>query len=325
MNTSQMVFLITAEELNFTKAAKRCFITQQALSKHIRKLENEYNVALFTRKPSVSLTPAGHALYKKLLQIQRLESNLNIELKEISEGNHGNLRLGLNSSRATRMLSEIFPNYHRLYPHVTWSIYSGDTNEMSTLLGKGDLDMLIGVDAVIRKEFHYVPLVEDKIYLIASQGLLESTAKNENWDLSDIIRHGLPPALLPNFPLCLNYSTSTLNQAIEKYLNLHQISLSPIIRMSNYDAQIRLCASKIVAAFFPTFMLPEVFRYNETSTPDTYLHVLSLKNLKETLRIDCIYPSGLYLPHYALHFIDMIKEYSLGYQRYVELFLQGKH
>ena len=52
-------FLRTVEEMNITKAADRLFISQQALSSHIRRLEDEYHVRLFERKPCLHLTPEG--------------------------------------------------------------------------------------------------------------------------------------------------------------------------------------------------------------------------------------------------------------------------
>lgn len=42
-------FLVAAEELNFTKAAKRLYISQQSLSNHISNLEKEFDIALFHR------------------------------------------------------------------------------------------------------------------------------------------------------------------------------------------------------------------------------------------------------------------------------------
>ena len=52
-------FLVTAEEMSITRAAKRLFISQQALSAHISNLEKEYGVQLFDRSPAFSLTYAG--------------------------------------------------------------------------------------------------------------------------------------------------------------------------------------------------------------------------------------------------------------------------
>ncbi len=56
--TSLKCFAAAAEELNFTRAAKRLFISQQALSSHISKLEEYYGVRLFDRGIPMTLTDA---------------------------------------------------------------------------------------------------------------------------------------------------------------------------------------------------------------------------------------------------------------------------
>lgn len=74
------VFLITAQEMNFTKAASRLFITQQSLSHRIAKLEKEYDTPLFERSQPLTLTPAGKCLshHAKLIleQKQLLDSEI---------------------------------------------------------------------------------------------------------------------------------------------------------------------------------------------------------------------------------------------------------
>ena len=56
-------FVALADELHFTKAAARCFVTQSTLSGGIRELEQQLDITLFERdKKHVMLTPAGQAL-----------------------------------------------------------------------------------------------------------------------------------------------------------------------------------------------------------------------------------------------------------------------
>ena len=57
-------FLVAAEELNFTRAARRLYISQQSLSGHILKLENYFGVELFDRSPPMTLTSAGTCLMR---------------------------------------------------------------------------------------------------------------------------------------------------------------------------------------------------------------------------------------------------------------------
>ena len=50
-------FLVAAEELNFTKAAKRLYISQQSLSNHIANLEKEFDVMLTRRSGTSRILP----------------------------------------------------------------------------------------------------------------------------------------------------------------------------------------------------------------------------------------------------------------------------
>ena len=58
-------FLAAAEEKNFTHAARRLYISQQSLSGHVAKLEEELGVPLFERGPELKLTYAGERFQPK--------------------------------------------------------------------------------------------------------------------------------------------------------------------------------------------------------------------------------------------------------------------
>ena len=58
-------FQVLAECLNFTIAARRLYISQSTLSKHVAALENEVGCRLIDRTPSVALTPAGLLFYEE--------------------------------------------------------------------------------------------------------------------------------------------------------------------------------------------------------------------------------------------------------------------
>jgi LysR family transcriptional regulator, hydrogen peroxide-inducible genes activator len=62
-------FLALCEERNFTRAARRCGISQPSLTNAIIALERELGGALFQRKPAITLTVLGHAVRPHLQRI----------------------------------------------------------------------------------------------------------------------------------------------------------------------------------------------------------------------------------------------------------------
>jgi LysR family transcriptional regulator, hydrogen peroxide-inducible genes activator len=64
-------FLALCQELNFTRAARRCGISQPTLTNAISALELELGEALLDRKPSIALTRLGRVVRPYLEQIAR--------------------------------------------------------------------------------------------------------------------------------------------------------------------------------------------------------------------------------------------------------------
>ncbi|MBY0502581.1 MAG: LysR family transcriptional regulator [Bryobacteraceae bacterium] len=88
-------FLVVAEELNFTKAANRLHVAQQALSTQIQQLEQELGVALFVRTTrKVELTAGGRALLERVPAALRKVDSVLAEVKRQADGS-GLLTLGL--------------------------------------------------------------------------------------------------------------------------------------------------------------------------------------------------------------------------------------
>ena len=66
-------FLAVAEKMSVTRASEDLHVTQQCVSDHIRRLEQEYGVRLFERRPKLQLTDAGLLMQKSLQSIRIIE------------------------------------------------------------------------------------------------------------------------------------------------------------------------------------------------------------------------------------------------------------
>lgn len=75
------VFFEVASQLSFSKAADNLFISQPAVSKHIKLLEEQYQLSLFERKGNIiALTEEGNLLLEYVKKVKELERQLDFEI-----------------------------------------------------------------------------------------------------------------------------------------------------------------------------------------------------------------------------------------------------
>lgn len=88
-------FYSVARNLSFTKASQELFVSQPAVTKHVRELESLYGVRLFDRKGnSISLTEAGKLLLEHCERILDDYRKLEYDMHQLNNEYAGELRLG---------------------------------------------------------------------------------------------------------------------------------------------------------------------------------------------------------------------------------------
>ncbi|MGA5193110.1 LysR family transcriptional regulator [Streptomyces exfoliatus] len=112
-------FVAVAEELHFSRAAARLFVTQQSLSKQIRELEDDVGVELLHRTTrSVELTQAGEALLTAAREaLSVIEAG--VEAARIAgRGEAGTLKLGFLVGAALELTAPILSEFGRRHPGI---------------------------------------------------------------------------------------------------------------------------------------------------------------------------------------------------------------
>ncbi|HJP73635.1 MAG TPA: LysR family transcriptional regulator [Pseudonocardiaceae bacterium] len=147
METRQLeYFVAVAEELSFTRAARRLFAVQSSVSSAIRALETELHTTLFDRSTRrVALSDAGAAfLPEAKAALEALERAKSV-VQEASDGMRGSIRIGVLSSVDVLDLPGVLGAFHRRYPmvdiRVTVSV-SGSTGHADDVR-HGRLDMAL--------------------------------------------------------------------------------------------------------------------------------------------------------------------------------------
>src|SRR3954447_21881803 len=112
-------FVAVAEELNFTRAAERLFMTQQALSSQIQQLESRVMVKLFERTTRrVTLTEAGEQLLPHAVAtLAALDGGVRV-LEAARQAGRATLRVGLSGTAMVPAAGETMRRFARLHPEV---------------------------------------------------------------------------------------------------------------------------------------------------------------------------------------------------------------
>jgi DNA-binding transcriptional LysR family regulator len=140
-------FVAVAEEANISRAAQKIFLTQSALSRQIKALEEELGQCLLERQAhSIRLTPAGEALLREARDLLQRADQV---LDRVRAAGHGvRLRVGYAPSLAAGLLSVAVENFAQKHPTAQVELFDLSTNEMLAGLENDTLDvaLTVGVD-----------------------------------------------------------------------------------------------------------------------------------------------------------------------------------
>lgn len=134
-------FVAVAEELSFTRAARRLRLSQPPLSRQIQSLETRLGVRLFARSPrAVALTPGGRAFLADtkgaLAQLQRAAE----AAKRAGRGETARLDIGFVSAVLSPNLIDIFQRYRTAQPDVQLTLQDCPPAEQLKAIAEGRLD-----------------------------------------------------------------------------------------------------------------------------------------------------------------------------------------
>ncbi len=137
-------FVAVAETSNISRAAQKLFLTQPALSRQIKALEDEIGQCLVERSAhSIRLTPAGDALLREARELlQRVDAMLE---RVRAAGQSVRLRVGYAPSLSSGLLSGAVENFAQKHPQARVELFDLSTKEMLAGLESDTLDVALSV------------------------------------------------------------------------------------------------------------------------------------------------------------------------------------
>lgn len=138
------IFYYVAKNENISRAANELLISQPAISKSIKTLEEQTNTNLFIRKrDGVELTETGEMLYKKIKDSMELIYSAENDLKTLTNMEVGTLSIGTSKIILHEILMPYIKEFHENYPKIKIQVTTGKTQDLIRKTRMGLIDTLI--------------------------------------------------------------------------------------------------------------------------------------------------------------------------------------
>ena len=188
MNTAFLKeFTVLAEVKNFWEASERLYLNQSTLSKHIKLMETELGVPLFTRTTRrVELTKYGKALLPYAESIIRSEFEYSALLMQIQNAERGTLTLGSIPAMPQYNITKILSVFQQKYPDHSVKIMEDDPKNLMRLLLERKCELIITRETKLSFEKNFlednsiahIPYISDHLVALLPRNhrLASSTA-----------------------------------------------------------------------------------------------------------------------------------------------------
>ena len=269
------IFYSVASTGNITKAAEHLYISQPAVTKAIKQLENSLGGALFIRtKKGVILTEEGKILLEYVKNILDEAKNAQNKFNSLIQLEEGKIHIGASATVSKHFLMPYLEEFHKLYPNIDIEI----TNELTTNLIKdlrnGYIDFL--VTNLPMKEYGDLDIkVCAKLHdsFACSSKYREDTKKE--MQLEELL----------DYKIITQKEPSNTRAFLNKYMKENKIDFKPDIEIVSYNLVVEFIKAGFGIGYVTKEFVKEELKNNELyeikvipKIPTRDLGIITLKN-----------------------------------------------
>ena len=234
-------FIVVAEELNITKAAKILMMSQPPLSAQMKNLEDELSCTLFIRgKRSLKLTDSGQLLYRRAKEIIALSEKAASEVEMINSGMKGTISLGLVEGMAPSIAADWISGFTKVYPNVSFRILGGNSDELTEKLRSGLISLAVVTSPYDQLLLNSFKVGEDKLVAFISKDNKLASKNDKHITLEELANEKL---IVPSRKSTIDY--------INKWFRPLNVSPRIICEIDSYLDACALACKNVGLSIFP--------------------------------------------------------------------------
>ncbi len=225
--SSYRAFYAVANTGNISHAANELYISQPAISKSIRRLEERLGVSLFYRtSKGVSLTQEGEILYTHVQKAFEELSQGEEQLRMFQEFGMGQVRIGASATLCKYVLLSHLNHYLSRHPHIQVTIECQSSQKTLEMLEQKQIDLgLVGISRPL-KNYRFRSMGQIHDIFVAKPSYLENLQEREL---------GSNDALLSNATLMLLDKNNMTRRFIDTYFSEHKLTPGHTLEVTTMD------------------------------------------------------------------------------------------
>lgn len=220
------VFYYVANLGNISLASNKLNISQPAVSKAIKNLEDQLGGKLFIRtRRGVKLTSEGEEFYYYISQAIEYIKSAENRFNELTNLETGIIKIGINTTLTKEFLSPYLKIFHNNYPKIEIKIITGITSELISHLRNGLIDILI-LNVTDETDFNDIEIKKvKKIQDCFVVGNKYFNLLDKKLSLKD----------LNNYPLILQNNGTNARDFLNKITNKYDVVLTPNMELASFS------------------------------------------------------------------------------------------
>ncbi|MGD6818969.1 LysR family transcriptional regulator [Metabacillus sp. 84] len=171
MELRQLKYFVEAvRQKNFTRAAEKMHVSQPALSKMIKSLEDELGVPLIIRNhKGPELTDAGHSVYTHAVRMISIEKELLSSVIDVKGLSKGTIKIGIPPIIGSLFFPKVLSSFHTAYPKINIQITEFGAKKVVESVLAGEIEMGVAVLPVDEERFDVFPIVDEEMVLLVNE------------------------------------------------------------------------------------------------------------------------------------------------------------
>lgn len=216
-------FYYVAKNGSISRGANELSISQPAISKSIKSLEEQINTKLFIRqRDGVILTDAGEAIYNKIKEAIDLIDSAENDLKSLTNMEYGIINIGASKTILHEYLMPFIKEFHKDYPNIKIRIFTDNTNDLIKKTKMGIIDVIfINLPYNLPDDLTYIKLMDLHDCLVANESF--NYLKDKKLNLKD----------LEQLPLLLLTKGTISRIRLDDYCTENNIKINPEMEFSS--------------------------------------------------------------------------------------------